>query len=352
MRDVSILGRVKLINTLALSHLNVIAMIQNARPHHIKRINKILYEFLWAPRKIEQLSRSKVTRRKEDGGIGLPDLTKRLDALFFSRPARIFGFQPEELTEAWHHDMIYQIGSRMRQINPNLYSNAHPNAPIPDYHYKKIFETFNKINTPGFQWKDTKTKQIYNLLNTRTTTSEEWYKVMLQEPNIKWFFSNREREIAWRTKTGAYKWTHWIAQQHNRTAPCLFCNRGEDTINHMLTQCTYAREIWVAVNVMINETTSKFFIISNSLIKYNTPPNDESQESWLIPLKMVNIVKSNLIHWRQRLYLTENKVEHQNEWTQSVLDQARDDFNSFLNLLRSKNIPDIYIKFNLREEQQ
>ena len=358
-RDVSIFGKIKIINTLAISHLNLIAKLETPTKEQLKNINSILFKFLWAPRKMEQTSRSNVVRRKEDGGLGLPDMDKRMQALFFSRVSNLFGSTPQEIQEPWHWDALYHIGSRIVPINSRLYSNERLNADSPDAQYKKILEIHGKIQTEGLIWKDITAKIIYHYLNLRTSTQNTWFKILLFDPNVKPFFSNREREISWRTKVNAFKWTSFIETRENlapsplhlilqqpRSTPCFFCNTGEDTIHHLLIECDLVREIWISINNTINEKTTRRFLLDDSLIKYNMVPANENQESWLIPLKAVNIIKSNLLFWRKNLYLNDKRVEERDAWIQTILDQAITDLNLFLRTLmknRTRNQLEKYL---------
>ena len=340
-RDVTIFGKTKLINTLILPHINHIAKLVLPTKDQIKKINKMIFDFCWYPRKIEQCSRTKLTRLRKFGGIGIPDIKLRCDAIFASRLSKIVDASINEITESWQVDALQQIGSRMLRITPSLYSNSRRNAATPDLQYSAILKIFASIKVQGFTWKDTKIKHIYFHLQNNLQTNFNWSEILLQEDDIRLFFSNTEREIAWRTVENAYKWRKYmhrhdtlysyipgyntITSQH-----CILCNTGEDTINHLLTQCQITKQIWIKANTYINTLTTRNFILDENLIKSNIPPNDESQEDWIIPLKMVNIIKSKLISWHQNISTGRTTMQNKNRWVDIFAKQAEQDLFEFV----------------------
>ena len=343
-RDVSIFGKTKLINTLILPHINHIARLHLPSKTQIKRINSILFSFLWHPRKIEQCKREKITRLRKFGGLGVPDVKLRSDSIFVSRITKIVGASLDQLTEPWHIDALEQIGSRMLQITPSLYSNSRRNADTPDPYYNALLKIYAAVKTEGFVWKDAKISNIYFHMKNNLVSNFNWSEILLQEDSVKAFFSNTEREIAWRTRNNAYKWRKFINQYDTiysfipgfNTIPsqhCLICNSGEDTIDHLLIECQITKQIWINANTTINKFTSRNFILNHNIITSNTPPTDENQEDWLIPIKMVNIIKTNLIYWHQNLNASRMTMENKNSWIETFSKQAEEDLLSFVRYL-------------------
>ena len=66
------------------------------------------------------------------------------------------------------------------------------------------------------------------------------------------------------------------------------------------------------------------------MIKSNIPPNDESQEDWIIPLKMVNIIKSKLISWHQNISTGRTTMQNKNRWVDIFAKQAEQDLFEFV----------------------
>ncbi len=350
-RDLTLFGKVKIINALALSHIIFISKLLLPSRDEIKQINSIIFKFLWAPRKIEQCARAKIIKHCKDGGLGIPDIKSRAEAVFLSRAAGILGSEPHELTETWQKDARYQIGTRMRSINENLYTNLLPNADQPDQDYRKILELYNKINFEGLVWKNIKVKTIFHYLNINSNQTDLWERRTLKSRPTKHFFSNIEREIAWRTLNGAYKWTTFLETINNETSFCFLCNqRGRDTAEHLFSECTITREIWIGVNNYVNSICTRAFPFDPRLIKENIPPQEESQESWLIPLKATNITKAILLNHRQRQYMSGNPVADTRDWAARTTAEITEDLDIFLRNL--KNNTNEISKYSLPNQRE
>ena len=346
-RYVSIFGKVKLINALALCHINYVAKVKLPEKRHITKLNSIIFKFLWAPRRIEQTSRAKITQLKEYGGLGIPNIKMRCDAIFTSRMKQVLSEEYEQLTEPWQKDAIYQLGTKIRSIAPNLLSNERPKADNPDRDYAAILKTITNLNERIQLWKETNIKQIYFKMFTRPPENNKtWSLALLREKSLKKFFSNREREIAWRTKQQAYKWNAWMAQNGRQiSGSCVLCNQSrDDTIDHLLLRCPIVREIWININSMVRSLTTKNFIIDADLIKYNLVEEGENQLDWLIPIKTVNVAKVKLITWHDILSTSNKTLEDANNWIEKMVDKTKEDSVSF--------IEDLKENYFTTEEQQ
>ena len=247
---------------------------------------------------------------------------------------------------------LYQIGTRMIPIDPGLYSNERLNADRPDKDYQKILDIHRKLNIPRLEWKNIKIKNIFACMNLRTTTDNIWSEQLLYNQTIKPFFTNREREIVWRTKMHAYKWNTWIASTNPSNIQrqhCLLCNTGDDTIEHLLTQCDIVRQVWIKVSDVFNAKTTRNFMLDDNIIKFNKPPDGENLETWLIPVKTVNIVKSNLLFWRHTLFWSQATLYDAEAWIQSIVDAAEDDIKDFIKNLSEMRTSEQLRRYYIRQ---
>ena len=359
-RDITIFGKTKIINTLVLPHMNHIARLSLPTKSQVRRINSIIFKFLWYPCKIEQCSRSKLTRLRKYGGIGIPDIKLRSDAIFASRLAKLVGATLDQLQEPWHADALYQIGSRMQRITPSLYTNRRLNAPSPDLQYKSLLKIYASIKVEGFTWKDAKISTIYFHMQNNLQAAFDWAEILLQEDGVKTYFTNFEREITWRTVNDAYKWRKFIHRHDTlysfipgyntiTSQQCIICNSGEDTIRHLLTECQIIKQIWIKANNVINSITTHNFILNNQIITKNATPENENQEDWLIPLKMVNIIKANLIIWHHNLDTARKQMRNKDSWIDNIIKQAEEDLLIFIKNLRKLKGRDGTIKYHIKD---
>ena len=352
-RDVSIFGKVKLINTLALSHINYVAKVKRPERRHLMKLNALLFKFLWSPRLIEQCSRKKITKLKELGGLGIPNLQRRCKAIFASRMKGLLGGQPEDNDEPWKRDAIYQLGTRLLRIAPALYSNQRPNADLPDEDHIQILETISQLQEPILNWGEINIKQLYHNLCTRPPENNStWSLALLENDNIKMYFSNREREISWRTKQNAYKWNSWMYQHgRNINSNCVLCDEhNSDNIEHLLINCPVTTEIWSHCGRLLSMYTTKYFNVDEELIKYNLTDEEENQLEWLTPLKLINIMKVKLLAWRKFLSASNNTLENRSDWIQKMLSETQEDFETFIENFKENHSEEIQDKIHLRRD--
>lgn len=190
----SIYGRVAIINTLALCHINHIARIQLPKTSHLTALNSIIFQFLWHPRKIEQGARNSATRLKAAGGLCIPHLKTRCQALFLSRCCRLFPHSLEEITESWQKEAVYQIGTRSRLFAPQLFTNLQLHTDNPDEYHNNNIRILSSLKQPAGNWSKSKIKDLYKEMfqPPADSTMKRCDVILLWKSKIKKLFTNRE----------------------------------------------------------------------------------------------------------------------------------------------------------------
>ena len=75
------IGRIRLFNGLILSRVNNLALVFEPSKKHIKLMTKLMFEFIWYPKRIETVSRKQLAKEMEEGGLGVINLQLRFKAL-------------------------------------------------------------------------------------------------------------------------------------------------------------------------------------------------------------------------------------------------------------------------------
>ena len=91
-RDLSLIGRVQVIKTFAISKLVFPASLMCTPEHIIKRLNRILFKFLW--RSKDEVKRIKVFQDMKNGGLNMIDLQSFIKSLIASWVIRIQAADP------------------------------------------------------------------------------------------------------------------------------------------------------------------------------------------------------------------------------------------------------------------
>ena len=103
-RALSIFGDTTIINLYGLKMLNLIARLLPLK--HIKKLNAIIFQYLRAPRKIEQLARTKLTANTEEGVLRIPDMVTRFNALRTMNITEVHGKQLAGKKEPHGRNMV------------------------------------------------------------------------------------------------------------------------------------------------------------------------------------------------------------------------------------------------------
>ena len=91
-RELSLIGRVQVIKTFAISKLVLPASLMCTPEHIIKRLNTILFKFLW--RSKDKVKRIKVIQDMKNGGLNMIDLQSFIKSLIASWVIRIQAADP------------------------------------------------------------------------------------------------------------------------------------------------------------------------------------------------------------------------------------------------------------------
>jgi len=157
------------------------------------------------------------------------------------------------------------------------------------------------------------------------STTKANHSLLLRRSKVKKFFTNHEREIAWRAANDAYKWGSWKLRHGydpsiGENLLCRFCKRHEDSFNHVFDQCSIIKEVLIETNSIVNEMCQDHHIFNLELVLFNDVGN-ESQFQKLIPLKAANIVKTSIIQWHTKLYANSGGITDPALWVRNITDE-------------------------------
>ena len=105
------------------------------------------------------------------------------------------------------------------------------------------------------------------------------------------------------------------------------------------------------MTTILNSLTTKRFVLDDNMIKFNLISNDEFQELWLIPLKAINIVKSNILFWRNTLAISQKFLVNRNQWIVSITEEAHEDLKIFIEKIIDQNNSQQIQKFSLKIQE-
>ena len=200
-RHLTKIGRIRLFNGLILSRVNNLALVFEPSKEHIKLMTKLMFEFIWYPKRIETVSRKQLTKEMEEGGLGVINLQLRFKALETKKIMEVM----KGSNEPWVEWALYQLGTKMNLLLPGSYKNR-LNATTTNNEWNRLWENLKGLleKTELKDMVDWRIRDIYKMLNTEGKMDPNWVNILLRKPRT--LYTNYEREVSYMVKNGGFKW--------------------------------------------------------------------------------------------------------------------------------------------------
>ena len=246
-RQLTLYGKALIINTNLLSQIwYKMRPLPHISPAQTKKINAIIFKFLWYPNPIENTNRQTLRLPIDKGCLNIMDIELRAQAYILQQIPLVLNSQtpkPWMILFGYYHDYFMS-----NEFNTPHLSNTH--ADIVSSPHNKLHTLYNtyKSYLPNTNWKKISLKQIYKDLQVQLThtptiqshtykTNQEWenlYKAQassltpnyMKEINYKIMHTNLETRYYYRHKL-----------RSGQTDICRICSQGPETIEHILTKC-------------------------------------------------------------------------------------------------------------------
>jgi len=245
-RQLTLIGKVLITNTILLSQLWYVARVLTEMPKHIiNEINFHIFKFIWNPSKIEPISRQTNTLPPIAGGLGVFDIKIRLDAYKLEKIAKILQTdvpKPWMSLYGYKHDFVLR-----REFHANMQSRTHKEIlSRKDTQIHNLVTTFISCK-PNANWDTLDLKAIYEVLqnSTKHTISiMQNYKAPKTWQNI--FTALALEPIPHHLRDMNYRVLHKAVATRDYyknklhfsiTDICRVCSSAKETITHILSEC-------------------------------------------------------------------------------------------------------------------
>lgn len=284
-RKLTWVGKRTILNTLATTQLIYNARIIPPPKEDQKEIEKTYFNFIWAPTKMEAISRKTMIAEKEEGGFAMPDIESRTKTCQLEKLAIIKNMQNP--TEIWHKHAIYELGTKTKEINPKLYKNNEIHKDKTPANWIKILETSRGIAWSEEEWKEATHKEMYKAIKkakenatplfTKLGKKVRWKRVLQEKSFGHKTITNKEMITNYRVAREGYifgekrRQRNLLFDNHMKRLDldCKFCDSKEDNTHHIIIDCKYTRKIFhnigTALNINFHEDAIKFNAGNNKM---------------------------------------------------------------------------------------
>jgi len=316
-RELSLIGKALIINTIGASRFWYAARVLPVPKWVVLQYEKLVWAFIWKT-KVQPVARKTMIGPIQEGGIGMVDLATKSKALRASTIAK----GACRANNNWHYMLKYFVGTQLAQIRPvwaHLRDNKTPSAEKPTPFLQLCIETLRET-------KHSDTKDIYN----------ELLKLVFQvpKPAIRWgiqancqwktlwqrvrqrIAENKKNDLLWtivhrgvKVRDRLYEW------QVTRNRNCATCGKPE-TISHCFLECKRVRKVWRTFTPLLRELAGPFApeVQSVFLLTFTDPKESKlcKQASYIIKTILYWI-------WHARNHATfNNEVESHRDITNYI----------------------------------
>ena len=137
------------------------------------------------------------------------------------------------------------MGTRLLEMNPQLYVNSRPHANHPNSDWREAMTIMHNIKNE-LNWEDATLKELYSTMNhrQRQNWNNKWARLLLREKRCVVLLHKRHHN--------AYKCGEWLSINNgvrpNQIYKCKLCRRGSDNIQHLLNESSFSKELWAKAN--------------------------------------------------------------------------------------------------------
>ena len=250
-------------------------------PKQIKSLTTLLFKFLWNFSPFEPIKRSTLYLPKPDGGISLPNIGIKTSTAILWKFIYLLK-TPNPLSFFWMPYAIYNFGTKLLHIKPELYTNSQPHRPKPNPLWSKTLSLFTKISILPQEVNTLTFKTLYLSLlqpesnpipTLHTETPHTWLHLTLIKPRPS-LFSNLEKEISFRTAYKGYTWgcffsKHNFKPRNPNDFLCKICSFPSDDPDYLFFSCPFSQKLIKLLQPLLSSLFKKPTSLTQDTLLFN-----------------------------------------------------------------------------------
>lgn len=108
---------------------------------------------------MEAISRKTLIAEKKRDGVEMPDVESKFKTCELEKIREIKKInKPKEI---WHQYAKYEIGTKLKIINAELYNNAEPHKDQTPKNWMETIDLTNNLNLTNEEWEEASHKMLY-----------------------------------------------------------------------------------------------------------------------------------------------------------------------------------------------
>jgi exonuclease III len=298
-RDLTLRGKVLIINAEILASLTFLASTFPAPIQFIRSIRKALFCFFWGSQH-EKIRREILYKPINKGGLAVPELGTKLESMFVTPIVK--ACLSEDQGVLWHCFAKLWIGQQVANAWGMRLSQNTPHAEYRPKMYEKVLPLLRKLKAShipiGKLNRATIQEMLYPGLERITPVGNliesDCITVWKNVDNS--FLFNSHKDIAWQVVHQCLPTRVFLKKRNcSKSSQCPKFRCGEDeSISHLFWSCKYAREVWSLVREWMVEL---YRFPTESDLMYGEL-NSVNSDEWIRWWIAINVIKEGI--WKAR----------------------------------------------------
>lgn len=248
-RDLTLKGKVLIINAEIIASLTYVAATLPAPRRFLSSVKKMMFRFLWGSNQ-EKLKREIVYKKIEKGGLAVPDIEVKFDAMILL-PIIKACLTDEEIKFSSFFARFW-VGQEIRRLWNKRTPQNIPHAEIRPAMYDRLLCLIKLGSWSNIPIANLNRSLIEGKLSPLLLKMTPVGKLIESECTKVWknvnddFLFNCHKDIAWQVVQNCLPTRVFLKKRNcTRTILCPRTNCGEEeTIRHCLWECSYAQKVW------------------------------------------------------------------------------------------------------------
>ena len=307
-RGLTLYGKVNIIKSKLISLVFHKLQFMFFSVQNVNQIEDMLFQFLWFPEKYEFMDRRLLIAKCNEGGINMVDFSSKYKAALVFKLKYIA--KATNKNEFWIKYAFYNIGTTLKYLNVDLYSNSEPHKTFPDKYWNAVKQVIIEIHQKkiDIDWESISYKKLYDVFRSQRQLCSDnlkpWQSIQLYD-KFKYMFTNKEREASYLI---AHNSIH-CGQQMRRMEKfvdvctwnlhnCKFCKNLIDNADHIFSgECKLVNKLYQLCRSMFWWKTKKKLCFDKKLIFFNQTGNMEEDYS---KVKLMVIIKKTITYRKRK----------------------------------------------------
>ncbi|MES9885145.1 MAG: reverse transcriptase domain-containing protein [Sedimenticola sp.] len=301
-RLLSMKGKSTVLNSLCVSKLLYYAAATLIPSHYSTLLQRYFFNFIWNST-YEPVARKTLYMPFRDGGLNVPNIKLKLEALYISHVQKLIN----NYDATWTYFARYWVGIQLREHNASLASNLIPHSESVPPFYDRCLSAFKKITSikPDINFKSNFPSKIFYIILSSDSREAPKVEGIFPTVNFSSSWNNLHescidpvtRDTIWRICHDVIYVNYYLYRKHiSKCRTCPFCGKVE-TVRHLFIECAAVSPLNKIILRLLGRLSNNSVKFSELTFRFfNLPPLEKHAKH----ISLILLSESRYAIWKCR----------------------------------------------------